>query len=101
YVDIDSSELWESLPEDQASTLCDAFHMAVHKLYPGLEDKCKWGISDMDQLIAKQLCIGVFDANNLGMYCKSGPTDSQHYDKLIYLCHHYTLPQCQHSHAHR
>ena len=71
YVDIDTSELWESLPEYAAGTSLDNFRKAVHKLYPGSEDERKWSISDMDKLVGKQLRVGIFDANDLGVYYRS------------------------------
>jgi hypothetical protein len=40
----------------------------MHKLYPGSEDDCKWTILDMDKVAGEQLRIGIFDANDLGMY---------------------------------
>ena len=71
YVDIDTSELWESIPEYAAGTLFNNFRIAVHKLYPGSEDDHKWSISDMDKLVGEQLRIGIFDANDLGLYFRS------------------------------
>ena len=71
YVDIDTSELWESLPEYAAGISFEDFRKAVHKLYPGSEDDRKWSISDMDKLVGEQLCVGIFDASDLGVYFRS------------------------------
>ncbi|KAF8237967.1 hypothetical protein L208DRAFT_1244671, partial [Tricholoma matsutake] len=71
YLDIDSSKLWESLPEYQPGTSFNEFRTAVHKLYPGSEDDRKWSISDMDKLVGEQLSVVIFDANNLGMYYRA------------------------------
>jgi hypothetical protein len=49
YVNIDTSKLWESLPEYAAGNSFNDFHIAVHKLYPSSEDDRKWSISDMDK----------------------------------------------------
>jgi hypothetical protein len=68
YLDIDSAELWESVPEFATGVSFNNFRTAIHKLYPGSENNRKWSISDMDKLISEQLCIGIFDASNLGMY---------------------------------
>jgi hypothetical protein len=68
YVDIDSAELWESLLQHATRISFGEFQKAIHKLYPGSEDDRIWTISDMDKVVGKQLCIGIFDANNLGMY---------------------------------
>ncbi|KAF8228082.1 hypothetical protein L208DRAFT_1489604, partial [Tricholoma matsutake] len=71
YVDIDSCELWESLPEYQPGTSFNAFRIAVHKFYPRSEDECKYSILDMDTLIREQLHISIFDSNDLGVYYRS------------------------------
>jgi hypothetical protein len=71
YVDIDSAELWELLPQHATRVSFGEFRKAIHKLYPGSEDGRKWTISDMDKVVGKQLHIGVFDANDLGMYYRS------------------------------
>jgi hypothetical protein len=68
YVDIDTSELWESLPEYVSGISFDDFRAAVHKLYPGSEDDRKWSISDMDKLVGEQLRVGILDASDLGIY---------------------------------
>jgi hypothetical protein len=68
YVNIDTSELWESLPAYAASISFDNFCIAVHKHYPSSEDTRKWSISDMDTLVGEQLCIGIYDASDLGLY---------------------------------
>jgi hypothetical protein len=71
YVDIDSAELWESLPEFSPPATWTEFRIVVHKLYPGSEDDRKWSISDMDKLVGEQLRIGIFDANDLGLFYRS------------------------------
>jgi hypothetical protein len=71
YVDIDTSELWESLPEYGPGSNFDDFRIAVHKLYPGSEDDRKWSISDMDKLVGEQLRIGIYDASDLGLYYRA------------------------------
>ena len=71
YVDIDTSELWESLPEYIAGNSFDDFRTAIHKLYPGSEDDRKWSISNMDKLVGEQLWIGIYNAGDLGLYYRS------------------------------
>jgi hypothetical protein len=68
YLDIDSAELWEPVPEFATGVSFNNFQIAIHKLYPGLETNHKWSISDMDKLVGKQLHVGIFDASDLGMY---------------------------------
>jgi hypothetical protein len=71
YLDIDTSELWQSIPEYAPSSSFNHFRIAVHKLYPGLEDDRKFSILDMDKLIGEQLHIGIHDSNNLGVYYRA------------------------------
>jgi hypothetical protein len=71
YVDIDTSELWESLPEYGTGSTFSEFREAVHRLYPGSEDDRKWSISDMDKLVGEQLRVGIYDAGDLGLYYRS------------------------------
>jgi hypothetical protein len=55
YININTAELWESLPEFVAETSYNAFKTAIHKLYPGSENNCKWSITDMNKLVGEQL----------------------------------------------
>jgi hypothetical protein len=71
YVNIDTSELWESIAKYLPTVSFNNFHIAVHKLYPGSEDDCKWSIADMDKLVGEQLCVGIYDENKLGLYFQS------------------------------
>jgi hypothetical protein len=68
YLDIDSAELWESVPGFATGISFNNFRTAIHKLYPGSENDHKWSISDMDKLVSKQLRVGIFDVSDLGMY---------------------------------
>ena len=71
YVDIDTSKLWELIPEYLAGISFNNFRIAVHKLYPGSEDERKWSIADMDKLVSEQLRICILNANDLGSYFRS------------------------------
>jgi hypothetical protein len=71
YLDIDSAELWESVPEFATGISFNTFRTAIHKLYPGSENDRKWSILDMDKLVGEQLRVGIFDASDLGMYYRS------------------------------
>src|SRR6202789_4145824 len=71
YLDIDSSEIWESLPEFTFSTDFDAFRLAVHALYPGSDDDRKYSISHLDKLVDEQLRKGIHDSTELGAYFRS------------------------------
>ena len=71
YVDIDTSDLWQSLPEHNATSSFADFIKAVFELYPGSEGDRKWVISDMDKLIGEQLRLGIHDTAGLGIYYRA------------------------------
>jgi hypothetical protein len=68
YVDVDTSELWESIVEFTAGIDFNDFNKAIFKLYPGSEEERKWSIADMDKLVGEQLRIGIYDINELSSY---------------------------------
>jgi len=45
YVDIDTSDLWQSLPKHNATSSFADFIKAVFELYPGAEGDPKWTIA--------------------------------------------------------
>jgi hypothetical protein len=54
YVDVDTSELWETLPEFlDASKTYEDFAKAIYALYPGSDEERKWSVADMDKLVGK------------------------------------------------
>jgi hypothetical protein len=67
YLDIDTSDLWENLPQYSAGAF-NLIKTAVHQLYPGSEQERKWLVSDMETLISKQKIDGIHDLQDLGNY---------------------------------
>ena len=69
YVDIDTSELWETLPEfiDPTKTF-EKFKTTLQDLYPGSKEKRKWMVADMDQLIGERSRLGILSLVDLGDY---------------------------------
>jgi len=69
YVDIDTSELWETLPEftDHTKTF-EEFKTALQDLYPGSKEERKWTVADMDQLIGERSRLGILSLADLGDY---------------------------------
>jgi hypothetical protein len=68
YVDINTVDLWDSIPEFNVAQNFREFKLAVHKLYPRSKSKCKWTIADMDKLVREQLQMRILDVNNLRNY---------------------------------
>ena len=69
YVDLDTSELWESLTEfsDITKTYSD-FRQAIYKLYPGSGEERRWLVVDLEKLVEERSCIGVHSLGDLGNY---------------------------------
>jgi hypothetical protein len=55
YVGVDTSELWETLPEfsDNTKTYIE-FVTAVYKLYPSADEERKWSVADMNKLFGER-----------------------------------------------
>jgi hypothetical protein len=69
YVDIDTSELWEAIPEYLNNTKTyGEFRIAIYKLYPGSEEEHKWSVANMDKLVGEQQWLGVLSLSDLGDY---------------------------------
>ena len=69
FVDCDTMELWEILPEfANASAPYQDFVNAVYKLYPGSDDEQHWLIADMDKLVGEILRVGILSLADLGKY---------------------------------
>jgi hypothetical protein len=69
YVDVDTSELWETLPEfsDNTKTFAE-FVAAVSALYPGADEERKWSVADMDKLVGERTRLGIISLGDLGEY---------------------------------
>jgi len=69
YVDVDMADLWESISQfmDQNATY-DEFAKAVHALYPGLKEECKWSVVDMDKLVGEWSHLGIISLANVSDY---------------------------------
>src|ERR1700721_1377461 len=93
YVDINTSDLWESLSEYQSPYSWDQFVAAVYKLYPGSEDDRRWSIADMEKLIGEQLRSGIPDVYSLGAYHRAFLAITQ------FLCSKHRLSRSEQSRA--
>jgi hypothetical protein len=69
FVDVDTSELWETLPEySDATKTFEEFVKTVHALYPGSEEERKWSVADMDKLVGERSRLGVISLGDLSEY---------------------------------
>ena len=69
FVNCDTAELWEILPEFADSTApYQKFVDAVCQLYPGSDAEQRWLIVDMEKLVADTLRTGILSLADLGKY---------------------------------
>ena len=69
FVDCDTAELWEILPEfTDAATSYQEFVDAVYKLYPGSDAERCWLIGDMEKLVGEASRVGISLLTDLGKY---------------------------------
>lgn len=69
YVDVDTSELWETVPEFlDATKTFDEYCTAVAALYPGADEDRKWSVADMDKLVGERTRLGILSLGDLGEY---------------------------------
>ena len=69
FVDCDTAELWEILPEFADSTTpYQKFVDAVCQLYPGSDAEQRWLIADMEKLVTDTLRTGILSLADLGKY---------------------------------
>ena len=69
FVDCDTMELWEILPEfADATTSYQKFVDAVYRLYPGLDAERCWSIGDMEKFIGEASRVGISSLADLGKY---------------------------------
>jgi hypothetical protein len=78
YVDIDTSDLWKSIPQHAAASTFQEFVTAVIKLYPGADDDRRWTQIDLDALVGEQLRLGIRTMTDLGNYYRSFFTITQY-----------------------
>jgi hypothetical protein len=57
YVDIDTADLWEAIPEFDGT-----------KTFNDFKSERKWTIADMDKLVREQLRVGILDVSDLRNY---------------------------------
>jgi hypothetical protein len=65
YINIDTADLWEAIPEFDVTKTFDKFKSTIFK---GSESECKWTIANMDKLVGEQLWMGILDVFDLGNY---------------------------------
>jgi hypothetical protein len=69
YVDVDTSELWETLPKfSDNRKIFTEFIAAVYTLYPGADEESKWSVADMDKLVGECTYLGIIFLGDLGEY---------------------------------
>jgi hypothetical protein len=67
-LEIDSADLWETLPEFHTTSTYEEFVLAVLALYPGASEERKWSMIDIDTLIGEHLHVVILTASDLAQY---------------------------------
>ena len=68
FIDCDTTELWEILPEFADATASYQKFDAVYKLYLGSDAKRRWSIGDMEKLVGEASRVGISSLTDLGKY---------------------------------
>ena len=69
FIDCDTAELWEILPEfTNAAASYQQFVDAVYKLYLGSDAERRWSIGDMEKLVGEASRVGISLLADLGKY---------------------------------
>jgi hypothetical protein len=68
YLDIDTSDFWQSINEYAIATTYESWKTAIYKLYPGSEDNRRWTMNDMDKLVGEQMRLGILTIEELASY---------------------------------
>ena len=69
FVDCDTAELWEILPEFADATVSyQQFVNTVYKLYLGSDTERRWSIGDMEKLVGEASRVGISLLADLGKY---------------------------------
>src|SRR5690349_11599096 len=71
YLDVDTAELWELLPEFGINSTYAEFQEAIYKLYPTSKEERRWAVADMDKLVGEQGRLGIHNEAELGSYFRS------------------------------
>jgi hypothetical protein len=71
YLKVHVAELWESTPQYGPAFTYDEFVDMAYQMYPGSDDKRKWSIADMDQLVGERQRLGMYSLADLGNYYRS------------------------------
>jgi hypothetical protein len=53
YLDIDTSDFWQSINKYAPATTYESWKTAIYKLYPGSEDSHRWTMTNMDKLVGE------------------------------------------------
>ena len=97
FVDCNTTELWEILPEfTDATALYQKFVNTVYQLYPGSNVEQHWLIADMDKLVGETLRRGISSLANLGKYYRDFTATTT----FPIVKNHLATPEQSHAFAH-
>jgi hypothetical protein len=68
YLDYDSCDLWEVIPQFGPSSTYEDFVQAIYRLYPGSHEDRKYSYADLEKLIEGQMQTEIKELEDLGVY---------------------------------
>jgi hypothetical protein len=68
YLDYDSCDLWEVMPQFGPSSTYEDFVQAIYRLYPGSHEDRKYSYADLEKLIEGQMQTEIKELEDLGVY---------------------------------
>jgi hypothetical protein len=78
YLPVDTSDLWEEIPEFAPGTSYADYKTTIFNLYPGAGEERKWLYSDMKSPVTKQAKKGINDLQELSEYYRQFFTITQY-----------------------
>jgi hypothetical protein len=78
YLDIDTSNFWQSINKYAIATTYESWKTAIYKLYPGSEDNRRWTMNNMDKLVGERIRLGIQTIEELASYYRSFHTITSH-----------------------
>jgi len=68
YLDLDTADLWETLPEYSGTATYDEYKIAILEIYPGSEIDRKWNVEDLKSLTEETVRAGIRTLGEFGEY---------------------------------
>jgi len=68
YLNLDTANLWETLPEYSGTATYDEYKITILEIYPGSEIDRKWNIEDLKSLTEETVRVRICTLGEFGEY---------------------------------